>query len=308
MLYEGIDMSLNSNGIPKLNTKAFMTFSPVECMDRRTYLGSVGAVVTASTLAGCTGSDDSDDGSEEDDGTQYGTLSTSITDQPNDIDHFESLDVTIQGVWVKPAETADEDSEDDDTEDQDTEGNETEGDTEEQDTEDNETEDDTEEQDTEDSETEGDEDEDEGSGRYYIEFDESQTADLVELQGDNTQLIDETEVEVGDYQFLQLDVSDTVGTLKESDDEPDVETPGNAPLQFKQSFEIRAEETTRFIADFAPFQTGQGKYMIRPVATGTQVLYGDEEYTGDENDEGGDSEDDDEAAGGNQDNAAGNGN
>ncbi|MFA9425516.1 DUF4382 domain-containing protein [Natronorubrum sp. A-ect3] len=284
-------------------------------MDRRTYLGSVGAVVATSTIAGCAGSDDSDDGSEDDDGTQYGTLSTSITDQPNDIDHFESLNVTIQGVWIKPTETADEDAEDDDTEDQDTEGNETEDDdTEDQDTEGNETEDDTEEQDTEDSETEVDEDEDEdedvdqGSGRYYIEFDEPQTADLVELQGDNTQLIDETEVEVGDYQFLQLDVSDTVGTLKESDDEPDVETPGNAPLQFKQSFEIRAEETTRFIADFAPFQTGQGKYIIRPVATGTQVLYGDEEYTGDENDEGGDSEDDDEAAGGNQDTAAGNGN
>ncbi|ELY47786.1 DUF4382 domain-containing protein [Natronorubrum bangense] len=263
-------------------------------MDRRTYLGSVGAVVATSTIAGCTGSDDSEEGSEDDDETQYGTLSTSITDQPNDIDHFESLDVTIQGVWIKPAETADEDAEDGDTEEQDTEGNETEDETEEQDTEDNETEDD--------------EDVDLGSGRYYIEFDEPQTADLVELQGDNTQLIDETEVEVGDYQFLQLDVSDTVGTLKEGDDEPDVETPGNAPLQFKQSFEIRAEETTRFIADFAPFQTGQGKYIIRPVATGTQVLYGDEEYTGNENDEDGDSEDDDEAAGGNQDIAAGNGN
>lgn len=266
-------------------------------MDRRTYLGSVGAVVAASSFAGCTGSDDE---------TQYGTLSTSITDQPNDIDHFESLDVTIQGVWIKPAATADEDDDagEDDAEDSDSDN------------------DDTGDQDADGNETD-EEEADQSSDRYYVEFDESQTADLVTLQGDETQLIDETEVEVGDYQFLQLDVSDATGVLVDDDDEPDVETPGNAPLQFQESFEIRADETTRFIADFAPFQTGQGKYIIRPVASGTQVLYGDEEYTGgdgeDDGDDGGnddgedagesddgeDAGDDDESDDSDQDDAAG---
>jgi len=244
-------------------------------MDRRAYLGSVGAVVAASTLAGCTGDESRTDDGEDDEDTQYGNLSTSITDQPNDIDHFESLDVTIQGIWIKAADTEDEESDEDDTENSDTESDDTEND----DTENSDTEnDDSENGDSENGDAEDDENEDadQSSGRYYIEFEEPQTADLVDLQGDNTQLIDETEVEVGDYQFVQLDVSDTVGTLKDSDDEPDVQTPGNAPLQFKHEFEIRADETTRFIADFAPSQTGQEKYMIRPVASGTQVLYGDD--------------------------------
>ncbi len=278
-----------------MKRKEYMTVSTNRCMDRRTYLGSVGAVVAATTVAGCTGGEsDTDDGGDDDE-TEYGVLSTSITDQPNDIDHFESLDVTIQGVWIKPADAEDDEAEDDDT-----------VETEDEETENGDTEDDEEDEETQDDEE--DTNADQSSGRYYIEFEDPQTADLVELQGDNTQLIDEAEVEVGDYQFLQLDVSEADGTLKDSDEEPVVETPGNAPLQFQEAFEIRAEETTRFIADFAPFQTGQGKYIIRPVASGTRVLYGDEEYTADEdeNGEGGDSDGTDSED--ESDDAAGNGN
>ncbi len=281
-------------------------------MNRRTYLGGFGAAVATGALAGCTGNgtdgngNGDSDGEEEDDGTAaYGLLSTSVTDQPNDIADFESLLITIEGIWVKPDDADDEEAPDADEEDDNEEVSdddeetpeddaEGENDSEEEEEDEEESDDDTED----DDETADGEDVNEGQGRYYIEFEEPQEADLVELQGDNTQLIDETELEVGDYQFLQLNVSDATGTLEADGEEAVVETPGNAPLQFKQAFEIRAEERTRFIADFAPFRRGNGEYLIRPVASGTKVLYGDEEYDGgDDSEEDADTDADDGAPG-----------
>ena len=260
-------------------------------MNRRTYLGGFGAAVATGTLAGCTGNgtdgngngsgngnSDADEEEEDDGTTAYGVLSTSITDQPNDIADFESLLITIEGIWVKPdgADDGDEDEEEADDGDAPEDDGEDAGD--ETDRDESEEEDD--ENGSDENGTDDGEDVDESQGRYYIEFEEPQEADLVELQGDNTQLIDETELEVGEYQFLQLNVSDATGTLEADDEEAVVETPGNAPLQFKHAFEIRADERTRFFADFAPFRRGNGEYLIRPVASGTQVLYGDEEYDG----------------------------
>jgi len=115
-------------------------------------------------------------------------------------------------------------------------------------------------------------------GRRYIEFDEPRTADLVQLQGSNTQSLGETEVETGAYQYLQLDVTGVTGTLDDGG-EASVDTPGNAPLKFDAEFDIRAAERTHFVADFTPVQRGTGSYVIRPVADGTTVLYGDAEYT-----------------------------
>ena len=266
--------------------------------DRRTYLKTTGLATAGMVgLAGCTsdgetnGADGTDDGTEDDD-SAFGTLSTSITDQPNDIDDFEELIVTIDGIWIKPASAEDEaeeetednvddeaeeetdDNGDDAGEEEQEEEEEEEGGEEEQEAEEDEDEDDAVDEDGDDV--------DESEGRRYIEFDEPQEADLVDLQGDNTALIDETDVEVGEYLFLQLDVSNTEGILVEDGSEADVETPGNAPLQFQQDFEIRADEQTRFIADFAPMRQGRGSYIIRPVAAGTKVLYGDEEYTADD--------------------------
>jgi hypothetical protein len=308
-------------------------------LDRRSYLKTAG-VATAGMigLAGCSadgnGPGNGGNGTGGDSQQQYGTLSTAVTDQPNDIGDFEELIVTIDGIWVKPAggQGDDEEADADETPENGTEtaadGTETESDG--QDASENQTDDaeatdaggedsddgqdETGDEDTatesddesddadeseRDEETESENEDGEGSGRRYIEFEEPQQADLVQLQGSETQLVDETELEAGQYQFLQLDVSDTTGTLADSGEEADVETPGEAPLKFNKSFEIRAEEQTRFIADFAPHQTGQGKYIIRPVATGTTVLYGDEEY--DPEGDGGSTED------GQSDGQAGNG-
>ncbi|SEH43518.1 protein of unknown function [Halopenitus malekzadehii] len=280
-------------------------------MQRRTYIRGITAAATTGAFAGCTGGNGGSDGTDGSDGseggagssdtddgstdaTRYGTLSTSVTDQPNDIGDFESLVVTIDGIWIKPAESGD-DSDDEDAQTPDQEATEdgtaetTETDTATTTdtatpagteaataTPDGEESDDEEADGDDGTDAENAEDADGETGRYYVEFAEPQEADLVQLQDGSTKLIDETEVEVGSYQFLQLDVTKTTGVLT-TGEEADVRTPGNAPLQFKQSFEVRESATTTFIADFAPNRTGQGtRYIIRPVASGTTVRYGDE--------------------------------
>jgi len=114
---------------------------------------------------------------------------------------------------------------------------------------------------------------DESDDREYYEFDEAQEADLVQLQDGNTSLIDERELEAGEYAYLQLDVTGVDATLDDGSDAT-VDTPGDAPLQFKEPFEIRESERTVFTADFTPVKRGQaGGYILQPVASGTNVEY-----------------------------------
>jgi hypothetical protein len=301
-------------------------------MRRRQYIKATGAAVTGSALAGCVASDSSattdpddaisggaetrrtSDGDRPND-SETGTLATSVTDQPVDIGDFESCVITIDGLWVKPDEGGSDDRSEADPEKSTTpEGDgvtsetgeagaqSVEGVEEVEETEESER---VEESDgtkeTEPAErsegTEGIEEREGGEGRRYVEFDEPQEADLVQLQEANTQLIDETELPVGGYRYVQLDVSGVEGVLT-GGGEAEVDTPGNAPLQFKRRFEIRAGERTRFVADFAPVRRGQGaRYLLRPVATGTRVLYGDEEYDPDDGSEGEETEEDGDATG-----------
>jgi hypothetical protein len=186
-----------------------------------------------------------------------------VTDQPADIDDFESLVVTVEGFWLGPegAEPDDDEAADNETDTGD-----------DADAGDNETADG--------NETDGEDDADEG--REYFEFDESQEADLVELQNGETQLIDERELQTGEYPYLQLDVSSADGTLTDGSDAT-VDLPGNAPLKFNEAFEIRENTRTTFTADFAPVLRGNGRYLLRPVPSGIEVEY--EESADSEDDE-----------------------
>ncbi len=263
---------------------------------RRDYLELAGGVAAASTigLAGCLGSDDDGDGDGGGNGGDEeatGTLATQVTDQPGDIADFESCVVTIQGIWVKPNDTDESDdsdgSDDAESEGENTDGEESDGGNESDGDatadEGSETDDEIDEQ--------REEDVDQSDERRYYEFDEPQQADLVDLQGENTQLVDERELPVGEYAFLQLDVTDVEGTLAEGG-ETEVSTPGNAPLQFKESFEIRDGKLTTFLADFTPVRRGQtGTYLLQPVATGTEVSYEDVPEDGETGDDGEDSDD-----------------
>jgi len=98
-------------------------------------------------------------------------------------------------------------------------------------------------------------------------------ADLVDLQGDDSALVDEAELDTGGYQYLKLGVGAVEATLGDGGD-ADVTTPGEAPLKFDTSFEIRQGETTTFAADVTPVrQGGSGGYVLQPVAEETTVSY-----------------------------------
>jgi hypothetical protein len=54
--------------------------------------------------------------------------------------------------------------------------------------------------------------------------------------------------------------------------------PGEAPMTFNQSFEIRENTRTTFTADFTPVKRGQaGGYVLQPVPQGITVEYEDSE-------------------------------
>ncbi|QLD85044.1 DUF4382 domain-containing protein [Natronomonas halophila] len=111
------------------------------------------------------------------------------------------------------------------------------------------------------------------SEREYYEYDEPQEADLVQLQDGETQLVDERELETGTYEFLQLDTDGVDATLNDGS-EATVEVPGEAPLTFNQSFEVRENTRTVFTADFTPVKRGQtGSYVLQPVPDGITVDY-----------------------------------
>jgi len=215
-------------------------------LGRRRYLQATGAAALATAgLAGCVG-------------TATGTLATRVTDQPADIADFESLVVTIEGIWLGPEGAESGADGGDQTGDADGAANSDDGG----------------------DQTDDGDDESEPAGREYLEFDEPQEADLVRLQDGETRLIDERELSVGTYQFLQLDVSAVDGTLS-GGDEATVDLPGNAPLTFNETFEVRENTQTTFTADFAPVRRGTGSYLLRPVPSGIEVSYDTESGDGD---------------------------
>lgn len=122
----------------------------------------------------------------------------------------------------------------------------------------------------------GTEEGEEPAGREYFEYDEPQEADLVELQGENTQLVDERELDAATYEFLQLDTDGIDATLPDGESAT-VETPGEAPLTFNQQFDIREDTHTVFTADFTPVKRGEtGSYVLQPVPDGIEVEYQEE--------------------------------
>lgn len=113
--------------------------------------------------------------------------------------------------------------------------------------------------------------------REEIDIEDTEV-DLVQLQGDASESIGTGELETGEYAYLQLEVGEVVdASLADGGGEATVTTPGEAPLKFNATFEIRAGETTSFLADFTPVKQGQsGRYILQPVADEVEVTYDDE--------------------------------
>lgn len=173
-------------------------------MRRRDALKAFGCIAIGSALAGCGSSG------------QTGTLATRVSDQPGDIQDFDTLLVQISGIRVKP--------------------------------------------------------EDGDLRRLEAEAE----VDLTKLTGEASALVDETELDTGTYEFLQLDAEATDAVLA-GGGSATVTVPGDAPLKFNKSFEIRSGQRTTFIADFTPVKQGQtNRYVLQPVADEVEVSYGTE--------------------------------
>lgn len=124
--------------------------------------------------------------------------------------------------------------------------------------------------------------------RIVIELDEPAEFDLVKLQGDAQAFINEEMLDVGEYSQIKLRVTDEVDAVLNDGSQAEVVTPGNAPLMFKQDFEIRADTRTEFTADFAPHKRGGNGYILRPVAAETTVSYTEIESSESDSDGSGD--------------------
>ncbi|MFD1565182.1 DUF4382 domain-containing protein [Haloarchaeobius amylolyticus] len=245
-------------------------------MNRRAIqLVLVAALVAIAGCAGGMGGDPGTDATTDDssmmdssDGT--GTAAFYVSDEPNAIDDFEHLNVTITKVGFKKTGSVTADA----TNEKDGEANETDGETNETDGElesdseselNNETESESE---TDGKESEADETDGDGDGasdEHWIERDVNETTvDLTELKGANASMIDEFELPAGEYETVFIYVSDTEGVLTDGT-ETRVKLPSEK-LQLHTTFTIGNNESVDFVYDIAPHKTGKsGKYILKPV-------------------------------------------
>jgi len=106
-----------------------------------------------------------------------------------------------------------------------------------------------------------------------IEVDDAEV-DLTEVKNEKSQLVSETELESGDYEWLRVTVSDDIdATLADGGGDAEVTVPSGG-LKLNKAFEIRADSTTTFTADFTPVKRGQASsYNIQPVSNEVTVTY-----------------------------------
>ena len=228
-------------------------------MKRRTIqLVLVAALVAIAGCAGGMGGDPgtNDDGSMTDSSGGTGTAAFYVSDEPNAIDDFEHLNVTITKVGFKKTGnvTADATNE--------TDGNVTDGNVTETDSDSAGNESTTE---TPTNETAENDSDDSAADEQWIEREVNETTvDLTELKGANASMIDEFELPAGEYETVFVYVDDTEGILTDGT-ETRVKLPSEK-LQLHTTFTIGNNESVDFVYDIAPHKAGKsGKYILKPV-------------------------------------------
>lgn len=243
--------------------------------------GCAGTVGTATPGAG---SGPGGDGAASGDGASAadsGTVNFYVSDQPNDMDDFAHLNVTITTVRFHLVEATNgsanatatatpanatttpntatvtataangTDAED---------GNAT-------DVEDAESEDD--EREEIDDEDEDDERED---GRWVTREVNATSVDLSQLRGANATLLEQFDLPAGEYDTVHMEVSEVEGTLTNGDDQR-VKLPSNE-LKLNTEFAVENGSAVDFVYDVSVHEAGNsGKYVLKPVVgeSGTEV-------------------------------------
>lgn len=210
-------------------------------------------------LAGCAGgiAGPGDSGSQSADS---GTVQFYVSDQPNAIENFEHLNVTITEVGFAAADTeanASADASANASVDAEANANS-----------------------SADAEAEAEAD---ANGDAWVEHEvDSRTVDLTELQGANATVLGNLSVPAGEYEQVFVRVSDVDGTLK-SGEEADVKLP-SGKLKLNEGFEVDGESDVEFVFDVTVFEAGNsGKHVLKPVASesGTDVPIVDVDRDGD---------------------------
>lgn len=221
-------------------------------------------VVTAGCVGGIGGTptagDGASDGAGSGDGaatSELGTVNFYVSDQPNDMDDFEHLNVTVTTVRFHPVEE-----------------NATAGTA-------SETATATESPNTmtptitavkDETETEEAEDDESEDGRWVTREVNATTVDLTRLRGANATLVERFDLPAGEYDQVRLEVSETEGVLKDGST-TEVKLPSER-LTLTQEFTIGDGEEVDFVYDVTVHKVGNsGKYVFRPVASesGTDV-------------------------------------
>ncbi|QLH76189.1 DUF4382 domain-containing protein [Halosimplex rubrum] len=233
--------------------------------------GCAGMTGTATPGAG---SGTGGDGGSATDGADAGTVNFYVSDQPNDMDDFAHLNVTITQVQFHLVDAANESADETDNESTATSVNET-GENETTangtaipiETDDEETE----EPETE-SDDEADEMDDDEDGRWVTRDVNATSVDLSQLRGANATLLEQFDLPSGEYDTVHMAVSEVEGTLKNGDDQR-VKLPSNK-LQLDTEFTVENGSEVDFVYDVTVHEAGNsGKYILKPVVSesGTDV-------------------------------------
>lgn len=218
----------------------------------------IAAVLLAAVLvvlAGCTGGvpgtgdgttvtgdgdadGDATDGAETDgDATNSGTVSFYVSDEPNDIDDFEHLNVTVTTVAFHRVDASADDATDADG-----------------------------------GDDADDADDGDGDGEWLTYDAGNQTVDLTELQGKNASAVADFNVPNGTYTQVRLTVSEVNGTLADGSAQR-VKLPSDR-LKISERFTVGDGEEVDFVFDITVHRAGKsGKYILKPVVSesGTDV-------------------------------------
>lgn len=235
----------------------------------------------------------------DDDGDQMGTVAFYISDDPNDIDDFRHLNVTVTEVQfhyagndssdeettvtVTSEPTSTESAEPTTTEPAEPTTTETAEMTAEatpaltstatpemaaaaaQETDDDEDEAEEDESDEESETEDGDEDDGDGQARWITRDLNDTTVDLTELQGANATLLENLSMPAGEYTQVRLVVSDINATLTDGSDQR-VKLPSER-LKLITPFTLGSGDTVNFVFDITVQKAGNsGKYILQPVA------------------------------------------
>ncbi|WP_123534891.1 DUF4382 domain-containing protein [Halosimplex salinum] len=237
------------------------------------------------------GADDGDgagtsdgDGTTDSDSTDAGTVNFYVSDEPNDMDDFEHLNVTISSVQFHLVDAANESADDENASTAtatataangtDSDGDATETDVDdtvanETDADDEKTEEEAEEREDEEKDEK---DEESGDGRWVTRDVNASSVDLSQLRGANATLLQQFDLPAGEYDKVHMEVSEVNGTLTDGES-ANVKLPSNK-LQLNSQFTVENGSEVDFVYDVTVHEAGNsGKYILKPVVSesGTEV-------------------------------------